>query len=55
MAKKSDPKPKLTVWQSNATVCQCCQFHSNNPSTCTSTELYVPRKAEGCEIFERRK
>lgn len=54
MAEKSDPKPKLTVWQSKAVVCQCCKFHSNKPSTCLSKDLTVPRKEKGCELFERR-
>lgn len=55
MAKKEPEKPKPTVWESKSVVCQCCQSHSNKPSTCTFTGLSVGRKQEGCDIFQRRK
>ena len=55
MADKPDPKPKLTVWQSEAVVCQCCQFHSNKPSLCQKHDMLISRKNKGCENFERRK
>ena len=53
--KESDPKPKPTVWESKAVVCQRCQFHSNNPSRCTSNDYFIGRKTEGCEIFTTKK
>lgn len=55
MAKEEPEVQKPTVWESKAVVCQCCQFHSNNPSTCNSTGEKVGRKTKGCDTFKRKK
>lgn len=56
MGKKPE-EPKLTVWQSKETVCQCCRLHDNKPSTCSVYNQYVGRKqnATECKKFVRAK
>lgn len=55
MAKEQPENLVQTVWESKATVCQCCRFHSNKPSTCSAYDKSVGRKqnANDCKKFKR--